>query len=91
MLMILNGAEYNSHKKIIQLIAVLIWCVLQILGRNFTALSVLLALPLIYALQDRKSVCTLKNDKFRKIERYFYPLHLVLMTIVKIIVMMQKI
>lgn len=91
MLMILNGAEHNNHKKIIQLIAVLIWCVLQVFSRNFTALSVLLALPLIYALQDRKSICTLKNDKFRKFERYFYPLHLVIMTIVKIIVMMQKI
>lgn len=91
MLMIMNGAEHSRHKKTVQAAAVLIWCVLQVLGRNFTALSVILALPLIYALQDRKSVCSLKNNKFRKSERYFYPLHLVLMAIIKFIVVVQKI
>ena len=91
MLMIMNGAEHSRHKKTVQATAVLIWCVLQILSRNFTALSVVLAIPLIYVLQDRKSICSLKNDKFRKSERYFYPLHLVLMAIVKCIAVLQKI
>lgn len=91
MLMIMNGAEHSRHKKTVQAVSVLTWCVLQILGRNFTALSVVFALPLIYALQNRKSVCSLKNNKFRKSERYFYPVHLVLMAIVKFIVMVQKI
>ncbi|MDE6834584.1 MAG: hypothetical protein K2J39_10140 [Ruminococcus sp.] len=67
----MNGAEYSRHKKTIQATAVLIWCVLQILSRNFTALSVVLAIPLIYVLQGRKSVFNLKNNKFRKSERYF--------------------
>lgn len=91
MLMIMNGAERSRHKKTVQATAVLIWCVLQILGRNFTTLSVLLALPLIYGLQDRKSVFSLKNNRFRKAERYFYPLHLVIMAVAKFIAMIRTI
>lgn len=91
MLMIMNGAEHSRHKKSVQATAVLVWCALQILGRNFTALSVILALPLMYALQDRKSVCSLKHDKFRKSERFFYPVHLVFMAVVKFIVLIRKI
>lgn len=91
MLMIMNRAEHSRYKKTVQATAVLTWCVLQILGRNFTALSVVFALPLIYTLQNKKSVCNLKNDKFRKPERYFYPLHLLLMAIIKSIIILQKI
>ena len=89
MLMIMEGAEHCSHKKIIQAFSLSAWCGMMILSENFTALTAVLALIPIYFFQNRKSLFHVKESKFtKKLERDFYPLCLWNMTITKIIILM---
>lgn len=92
MLMIFKGAEKHRHKKLIQTVAVLVWCGLMILSRNYFALPALLALIPIWILQDRDSVFQMKENKIngilKIIERIFYPVCLWGMGIAKLIMLM---
>lgn len=93
LLMIFNGAENSRHKKIVQAIAMLVWCGQMILSKNYYALSAILALIPIWILQDRDSVFHERESKVNQnlkiFERIFYPACLWGMALAKTIMLMM--
>ncbi len=89
MLMILDSAEQSRHKKFVQGMALAVWCLLMVLSKNFYALTALIALFPIYFLQDKAPLFQCKESRFNqfmlKAEQKFYPAHLLIMMIAKII------